>query len=85
MFVSTCSKGNWHRCRVGHQDPEAVQTFELAEWEVRRKLGFLPKPGRIELITGRGPSIHPNLKDGDIAWIDTNYNAKGPESGAFGQ
>jgi len=58
---------------VVNQDyPEVVQTIEVAEWEVRRKLGYLPKPGRIQLITGRGPSMKPKLEDGDIIWIDTS-------------
>ena len=57
---------------VVNQDyPEVLQTIEVAEWEVRRKLGYLPQPGRIQLITGRGPSMRPKLEDGDIVWIDT--------------
>jgi phage repressor protein C with HTH and peptisase S24 domain len=56
---------------VNQDYPEVVQTIEVAEWEVRRKLGFLPQPGRIQIITGRGPSMRPKLEDGDIIWIDT--------------
>jgi phage repressor protein C with HTH and peptisase S24 domain len=59
---------------VNQDYPEVVQTIEVAEWEVRRKLGYLPKPGRIQLITGRGPSMKPKLEDGDIIWIDTSCN-----------
>lgn len=59
---------------VNQDYPEVVQTIEVAEWEVRRKLGYLPKPGRIQLITGRGPSMKPKLEDGDIIWIDTNFD-----------
>ncbi|MDV9040993.1 S24 family peptidase [Stenotrophomonas sp. RAC2] len=57
---------------VNQDFPEVVKTIELAEWEVRRKLGYLPRPGRIQLITGRGPSMRPKLEDGDIVWIDTS-------------
>ncbi|WP_329755239.1 S24 family peptidase [Stenotrophomonas maltophilia] len=57
---------------VNQDYPEVVTTIEVAEWEVRRKLGYLPKPGRIQLITGRGPSMRPKLEDGDIVWIDTS-------------
>lgn len=57
---------------INQDFPEVVQTIEVAEWEVRRKLGFLPRPGRIQLITGRGPSMRPKLEDGDIIWIDTS-------------
>lgn len=57
---------------VINQDyPEVVRTLEVAEWEVRRKLGFLPRPGRIQIITGRGPSMRPKIEDGDVVWIDT--------------
>lgn len=60
---------------VVNQDfPEVVESIEIAEWEVRRKLGFMPQPGRIQLITGRGPSMRPKLEDGDIIWIDTSCN-----------
>ncbi len=57
---------------VNQDYPEVVQTIEIAEWEVRRKLGYLPHPGRIQIITGRGPSMRPTLEDGDIIWIDTS-------------
>lgn len=57
-----------------YDTPEVMRTIEVAEWEVRRKLGFLPQPGRIQIITGRGPSMRPKLEDGDIVWIDTNFD-----------
>lgn len=57
---------------INQDYPEVVQTIEVAEWEVRRKLGYLPRAGRIQLITGRGPSMRPKLEDGDIVWIDTS-------------
>jgi len=56
---------------VNQDYPEVVRTIEVAEWEVRKKLGYLPQPGRIQIITGRGPSMRPKLEDGDIIWIDT--------------
>ena len=59
---------------VNEDYPEVVTTIEVAEWEVRRKLGYLPRPGRIQLITGRGPSMRPKLEDGDIIWIDTSVD-----------
>jgi len=57
---------------VNQDYPEVVKTIEVAEWEVRRKLGYLPQPGRIQIITDRGPSMRPKLEDGDIVWIDTS-------------
>lgn len=51
--------------------PAVVEHMELAAWEVQRKLGYVPEPGRIQLFTQRGPSMRPTLEDGDIAFIDT--------------
>jgi len=59
---------------VNNDYPEVVRTLEVAEWEVRRKLGFLPKRGRIQIITGRGPSMRPKIEDGDVVWIDTSVD-----------
>jgi phage repressor protein C with HTH and peptisase S24 domain len=59
---------------VNQDYPEVVKTIEIAEWEVRRKLGYLPQPGRIQIITGRGPSMRPKLEDGDIVWVDTTVD-----------
>ena len=51
--------------------PEVIRTVDVAEWEIRRKLGFLPAPGRMKLMTGRGPSMRPKIEDGDVVMIDT--------------
>ncbi len=51
--------------------PEVIRQVEVAEWEIRRKLGFLPAPGRMKLMTGRGPSMRPKIEDGDVVMIDT--------------
>lgn len=59
---------------VNQDYPEVVRHVDIAEWEVRRKVGFLPSPGRIRLITGRGPSMRPMIDNGDVAMIDTSIN-----------
>lgn len=51
--------------------PEVIRQVDVAEWEIRRKLGFLPAPGRMKLMTGRGPSMRPKIEDGDVVMIDT--------------
>lgn len=57
---------------VVNQDyPEVIRQVDMAEWEVRRKIGFLPQPGRIQLITGRGPSMRPRIDHGDVVMVDT--------------
>ena len=51
--------------------PDVIRQVDIAEWEIRRKLGFLPAPGRMKLMTGRGPSMRPKIEDGDVVMIDT--------------
>lgn len=51
--------------------PEVIRQVDVADWEIRRKLGFLPAPGRMKLMTGRGPSMRPKIEDGDVVMIDT--------------
>lgn len=61
---------------VVNQDyPEVIRHVEVAEWEVRRKIGYLPEPGRIALITGRGPSMRPQIDHGDVVMVDTSVRA----------
>lgn len=61
---------------VVNQDyPEVIRELDIAEWEVRRKIGFLPAPGRIALITGRGPSMRPRIDHGDVVMVDTSVKA----------
>src|SRR5690625_4487328 len=56
---------------VNEDYPEVLRQVEVAEWEVRRKIGYLPEPGRIALITGRGPSMRPEIDHGDVVMVDT--------------
>jgi len=56
---------------VNEDFPEVIRVVEMAALEVRRKLGFVPKPGRVKLITGRGESMRPLIENGDMLLIDT--------------
>lgn len=51
--------------------PEVVRDLEIAEWQLRKQIGFVPPPGRIQLITVRGDSMFPDIKHGDVVMIDT--------------
>lgn len=59
---------------VNQDYPEVIREVELAAWEVRRKLGFMPAVGRIRLITGRGPSMRPMIDNGDVVMVDTSVD-----------
>jgi len=51
--------------------PDVARRLELATWEVQRRMGFLPEPGRVQLFTQLGPSMRPMIEEGDVAFIDT--------------
>lgn len=55
--------------------PEVIREVDIAGWEVRRKLGFTPQPGRVKLLTGRGPSMRPMIDNGDVVMVDTSVES----------
>lgn len=55
--------------------PEVLREVDVAEWEVRRKLGFMPKPGRVRMITGRGPSMRPKIDHGEVVFVDSTVTS----------
>lgn len=59
---------------VNEDYPEVIREVEISNTELRKKLGFLPAPGRIQLITGRGPSMYPDIEDGEVVAVDTQIN-----------
>jgi len=66
--------------RIHDDFPEVTREIKMAVWEVRRKLGFVPKPGRVRIITGRGDSMTPDIQDGDLLMVDTardHYDGEG--------
>ncbi|MFK3846637.1 XRE family transcriptional regulator [Stenotrophomonas sp. NPDC078853] len=67
---------------VENQDfPEVVREMQFSEQHLRSIFGFLPKPGRIALITGRGHSMEPLISNGDVVMVDTSvtyYEDAGP-------
>lgn len=56
---------------VNEDYPDVVQDLEIAEWQLRKQMGFLPSPGRIQLATVRGDSMYPDIKNGDVVMVDT--------------
>lgn len=61
---------------VANEDyPEVLREVDVAEWEVRRKLGFMPRPGRVRMMTGRGPSMRPKIDHGEVVFVDSSVTS----------
>lgn len=51
--------------------PEVIREMEFSEMQIRNLIGFVPRPGRLQLMTGRGTSMEPVIKPGDVVIVDT--------------
>jgi phage repressor protein C with HTH and peptisase S24 domain len=54
--------------------PEVVQEMDIAEWQVRSQIGFVPEKDRVKLVTVRGDSMYPDIKNGDVVMVDVYRN-----------
>src|SRR5690606_31880788 len=59
---------------VNEDFPEVVQEMDVAEWQVRSQIGFVPEKDRVKLVTVRGDSMYPDIKNGDVVMVDTGRN-----------
>ena len=50
--------------------PETIREIEIAEWQLLQELGRLPSPARVKLLTVRGDSMTPRIKNGDVVFVD---------------
>lgn len=55
---------------VNDDFPEVVQEMDVAEWQVRSQIGFVPEKDRVKLVTVRGDSMYPDIKNGDVVMVD---------------
>ena len=56
---------------VNDDNPEVVRAMDFTPSYIRSIVGFLPPPGRLVLITGRGDSMIPVIQPGDVVMVDT--------------
>lgn len=56
---------------VNDDNPEVVRAMDFTPSYIRGLVGFLPPPGRLVLITGRGDSMIPVIQPGDVVMVDT--------------
>lgn len=60
---------------VNDDNPEVVRAMDFTPSYIRSIVGFLPPPGRLVLITGRGDSMIPVIQPGDVVMVDTGTTA----------
>lgn len=56
---------------VNDDNPEVVRAMDFTPSYIRSVVGFLPPPGRLVLLTGRGDSMIPVIQPGDVVMVDT--------------
>lgn len=61
--------------------PEVLREVEIAEWQLREEIGFIPAPSRVKLLTVRGNSMSPRIRNGDVVFVDVEDQR--PEDGCL--
>lgn len=57
--------------RVNDDYPEVVRAMDFEPGYIRSVVGFVPPPGRLILVTGRGDSMIPVIQPGEALIVDT--------------
>lgn len=55
---------------VNDEVPEVIRAIDYTPSYIRAVMGFVPPPGRLVLITGRGNSMMPVIQPGDSILVD---------------
>ncbi len=61
--------------RINDDYPEVIRAVDYTRDYIRGMVGFVPPPGRLVLITGRGDSMMPTIMPGDSLLVDTGVSA----------
>jgi len=61
--------------RINEDFPEVIRAVEFPPDYIRSVVGFLPPPGRLVLVTGRGDSMVPVIQPGDSVIVDTGVSS----------
>jgi len=56
-------------------NPEVIRAIDFEYGYIRSIVGFVPAPGRLALITGRGDSMTPLIQPGDVVVVDTGISS----------
>lgn len=57
--------------RINEDFPDTVRGMDFAPTYIRSVVGFVPPPGRLVLVTGRGDSMIPVIQPGEALMVDT--------------
>ncbi|CAM0123194.1 helix-turn-helix transcriptional regulator [Stenotrophomonas sp. GD03993] len=60
---------------VNEDFPDIVRAMDFAPTYIRSVVGFVPPPGRLVLVTGRGDSMIPVINPGESLMVDTGVTA----------
>ena len=69
------TEGDMGDGRVNDDYPEAIRAVDYTQQYIRGLMGFVPPPGRLVLITGRGDSMIPTIQPGESLLVDTGVTA----------
>ncbi|HGM6769878.1 TPA: S24 family peptidase [Stenotrophomonas maltophilia] len=61
--------------RINDDFPDIVRAMDFAPTYIRSIVGFVPAPGRLVLVTGRGDSMIPVINPGETLMVDTGVTS----------
>ncbi len=61
--------------RVNDDYPEVIRSMDFTPAYIRSIVGFVPPPGRLVLVTGRGDSMIPVIQPGESLMVDTGVTS----------
>lgn len=61
--------------RINDDFPDVVRAMDFAPTYIRSVVGFVPAPGRLVLVTGRGDSMIPVINPGESLMVDTGVTS----------
>lgn len=61
--------------RINDDYPEVIRAVDFDPSYIRAIVGFVPPPGRLVLVTGKGDSMMPTIQPGDVVVVDTGITS----------
>lgn len=68
-------EGDMGEGRVNDDHPETIRAVDYTQQYIRSLVGFVPPPGRLVLVTGRGDSMMPTIQPGESLLVDTGVRS----------